>query len=248
MRAGRRTIRLVDLRRAALERFVAAGFPTQRQEDWKYTNLRRLEARTFAPAAPGALAVGKQRWIDNAGTRIVFVNGHWMPTLSSRRAAAGRHAEHAQAMAEHDPAAVADSCANLARANLGAGRSQPGVLRGRRGPGSRRGRELRTSRSTSCTSGATRQRSVMSNPRVVVRAGAQQSLRVHRALRRHDSRGMLHQRRLRHRGRGRRESRALPDPAGAGAQLPHRARSTSVSSTTAAMLRMTSLSARVLRD
>jgi hypothetical protein len=27
---------LVELRRAALERFAAAGFPTQRQEDWKY--------------------------------------------------------------------------------------------------------------------------------------------------------------------------------------------------------------------
>jgi hypothetical protein len=27
---------LVALRRAALERFVAAGFPTQRQEDWKH--------------------------------------------------------------------------------------------------------------------------------------------------------------------------------------------------------------------
>ena len=48
---------LVELRRAGLERFVAAGFPTQRQEDWKYTNLRRLEGRTFAPAVSAALAI-----------------------------------------------------------------------------------------------------------------------------------------------------------------------------------------------
>ena len=74
---------LIAVRRTALERFAAAGFPTQRHEDWKYTNLRRLEARTFAPATPGALAVGEQRWIDNAGMRIVFVNGHWMPALST---------------------------------------------------------------------------------------------------------------------------------------------------------------------
>ena len=38
------------VRREALERFLAAGFPTQRHEDWKYTNLRRLENRTFTPA------------------------------------------------------------------------------------------------------------------------------------------------------------------------------------------------------
>src|SRR6185436_4840771 len=48
---------LVELRRAALERFVAAGFPTQRQEDWKYTNLSRLEARSFAPATSAAVAI-----------------------------------------------------------------------------------------------------------------------------------------------------------------------------------------------
>ena len=60
-RAGtRRRSRSIALRRAALERFLAAGFPTQRQEDWKYTNLRRLEARTFAPAA-SAPALGAHR-------------------------------------------------------------------------------------------------------------------------------------------------------------------------------------------
>ena len=76
---------LVVLRRAALERFVASGFPTQRQEDWKYTNLRRLEARTFAPATSAAIAVGahEQQWIAKVGIRIVLVNGHWMPALSS---------------------------------------------------------------------------------------------------------------------------------------------------------------------
>jgi Fe-S cluster assembly protein SufD len=112
---------LVEVRRAALERFAAAGFPTQRQEDWKYTNLRRLEARTFAPATPGALAVGEQRWIDNAGMRIVFVNGHWMPALSTVGVQLpGMTLLTFKQWSEHDPAAVAAFVAQTSRAQPGA--------------------------------------------------------------------------------------------------------------------------------
>jgi Fe-S cluster assembly protein SufD len=106
---------LVELRRAALERFVAAGFPTQRQEDWKYTNLRRLEARSFAPATSAAVAVGG--WIANAGTRIVLVNGHWMPALSSSEAQVpGMTLLTLKQWSEHDPAAVAALLAQASRA------------------------------------------------------------------------------------------------------------------------------------
>jgi len=83
---------LTALRREALDRFLAAGFPTQRQEDWKYTNLRRLEMRGFTPAerataAPaGALDVLAAQWIAQAGSRVVLVNGHYLPSLSSREA------------------------------------------------------------------------------------------------------------------------------------------------------------------
>ena len=77
---------LVSLRRAALEHFVAAGFPTQRDEEWKYTNLRRLESRAFSIAEPAALDANQPEWIAVAGTRIVLVNGHWMPALSSQTA------------------------------------------------------------------------------------------------------------------------------------------------------------------
>ena len=58
------------VRREALERFLAAGFPNQRHEDWKYTNLRRLENRTFTPAPRSPAAVASADWIDGAGTRI----------------------------------------------------------------------------------------------------------------------------------------------------------------------------------
>jgi Fe-S cluster assembly protein SufD len=77
---------LVALRRTALEQFLSAGFPTQRQENWKYTNLRRLETRAFALAETTALDAKQPEWLPHTGTRIVFVNGHWMPALSSQHA------------------------------------------------------------------------------------------------------------------------------------------------------------------
>lgn len=108
---------LIDLRRAALERFAAAGFPTQRQEDWKYTNLRRLEARTFAPATPAAVGANDPRWIANAGTRIVLVNGHCMPGLSTiEPQLPGMTLLTLKQWLERDPAAVAAFIAQTSRA------------------------------------------------------------------------------------------------------------------------------------
>lgn len=105
---------MTALRREALEDFLSAGFPTIRQEDWKYTNLRRLEAREFALAGPSTLEPGAHsepgsdcearaaagaptsqeplqaqppaQWIANPGVRIVLVNGRWAPQLGSTSA------------------------------------------------------------------------------------------------------------------------------------------------------------------
>jgi Fe-S cluster assembly protein SufD len=74
---------LTALRRAALERFLNAGFPTQQDEAWKYTNLRRLEARRFALAETIPVAADERRWIADAGHRLVLVNGRVMPGLST---------------------------------------------------------------------------------------------------------------------------------------------------------------------
>lgn len=166
---------LVELRRAALERFVAAGFPTQRQEDWKYTNLRRLEARTFAPATSTAIAVGghEQQWIAKAGIRVVLVNGQWMPALSSIEAQLpGMILLTLKQWSEHDPAAVAAFVAQTSRAkpsaleDLNLAFCEDGVV-------------------LDVAAGATPDQPIyivhqwtdgsaqlMSNPRVVVRAGA----------------------------------------------------------------------------
>ena len=67
---------LTTLRRAALNRAISAGFPTQRDEDWKYTNLRRLESKNFSMADKGPATVANSSWIANAGLRVVLVNGH----------------------------------------------------------------------------------------------------------------------------------------------------------------------------
>lgn len=77
---------LTALRRAALDQFLSAGFPTQRDEAWKYTNLRRLETRSFTPADASALDAHQPDWLTTAGTRVALVNGHWLPALSSQTA------------------------------------------------------------------------------------------------------------------------------------------------------------------
>jgi Fe-S cluster assembly protein SufD len=75
---------LVEQRRAALERFLAVGFPTPRDEAWKYTNLRRLESRAFAlpEGAPVDLSAVQQHWIGGSATRFVFLNGRFSSALS----------------------------------------------------------------------------------------------------------------------------------------------------------------------
>jgi Fe-S cluster assembly protein SufD len=73
------------LRSAALERFLESGFPTQRDEGWKYTNLRRLEARSFGRAdAANVQRAGADEslWIPMQAVRTVLLNGRWAPQLS----------------------------------------------------------------------------------------------------------------------------------------------------------------------
>lgn len=71
------------LRRVSLAAFLASGLPTQRDEAWKYTNLRRLEARRFMLAEPVPVPADESAWIADAGHRLVLVNGRFMPSLST---------------------------------------------------------------------------------------------------------------------------------------------------------------------
>jgi Fe-S cluster assembly protein SufD len=71
---------------AALDRFIASGFPTQRDEEWKYTALRRLESRSFViPETLAFDAAQVDRYIRAASgcCTLVFVNGRLAPSLST---------------------------------------------------------------------------------------------------------------------------------------------------------------------
>jgi Fe-S cluster assembly protein SufD len=59
-------------RAAAIARFAELGFPGAREEAWRYTSLRRLEARRFEPAPHAA---GYEPPAVVAGERIVLLNG-----------------------------------------------------------------------------------------------------------------------------------------------------------------------------
>lgn len=76
---------LVERRRSALARFAELGLPTRRQENWRFTNLRPLEAASYPPATQAAAiddaALAPYR-LGVASHRIVLVNGHYAPALS----------------------------------------------------------------------------------------------------------------------------------------------------------------------
>jgi Fe-S cluster assembly protein SufD len=80
---------LQTLRRAAIARFAEVGFPTVREEAWRYTSVAPLVERGFRPAggegrdglgsdAAGHFALGAGGW-----SRLVFVDGRFAAELSS---------------------------------------------------------------------------------------------------------------------------------------------------------------------
>ena len=73
---------LRPIRRAAIDRFAELGFPTTKNEEWKYTNVAPIArvAFEFAPAgARSGLAAPKA----DAAAALVFVNGRYAKALSS---------------------------------------------------------------------------------------------------------------------------------------------------------------------
>jgi Fe-S cluster assembly protein SufD len=87
--SGRRQPWLERLRAAAIDRFAALGFPTLRDEEWRFTNLAPLSHVPFRPAANFALDGEETRKLEQATSeagkccRIVFVNGRHAPQFSS---------------------------------------------------------------------------------------------------------------------------------------------------------------------
>lgn len=82
---GRKLGWLQAKRLAALERFAGLGFPTQRDEDWKYTSVAGIEKASFAllPTSRGEMATAQVDALGLRGAhRLVFVNGRLEPWLS----------------------------------------------------------------------------------------------------------------------------------------------------------------------
>ncbi|MGH9403876.1 MAG: Fe-S cluster assembly protein SufD [Terriglobia bacterium] len=75
------------LRKAAMERFAEAGFPTTRHEDWRFTNVAPVANASFKRALPGrdGLTLGHLNalLLKDVAARLVFVNGFFKPELSS---------------------------------------------------------------------------------------------------------------------------------------------------------------------
>ncbi len=80
---------LAHARHAALERFAQLGYPSTREEDWKYTSVSALEKQAFTALIgqgvdDGAAVSLRDRFaLDvQSGHLLVFVNGRHAPALS----------------------------------------------------------------------------------------------------------------------------------------------------------------------
>src|SRR5262249_24928310 len=63
------------LQREAMESFLDLGFPTSRDEDWKFTNLAPLTRTTFNGAVPADTALALKILEQYPAADIVFVDG-----------------------------------------------------------------------------------------------------------------------------------------------------------------------------
>lgn len=75
------------VRSSAMDRFEQLGFPSVRDEEWKYTNLAPLAKESFTPAISGgeiAVAdVSRFAYPETAGAHLVVVNGFLREDLST---------------------------------------------------------------------------------------------------------------------------------------------------------------------
>lgn len=109
---------LSALRASALERAHAFTLPSTRDEAWRFTDLSPLYRLAFKPALqPGAVSTAGIAPFNmtEAITRLVFVDGHFSPSLSS--AANGRvYVAPLRAALEAHPALVQDTLGRIAPA------------------------------------------------------------------------------------------------------------------------------------
>ena len=79
---------LLPMRKAGLARFSEIGVPTLSHEDWRFTNTAAIAKLPFNPAFESGTSVTADElkglvFAQQSGSRLVFVNGHFAPKLSS---------------------------------------------------------------------------------------------------------------------------------------------------------------------
>src|SRR3984957_5773264 len=110
--AGRDLGWLRKFREDAFARFCEAGFPTTRDEDWRFTNVAAIAKSVFhlatkSGATPEKSALADQRIIPDSSCRLVFVNGHFAAELSSMgKLPTGVEVNSLALQIQKDPAAV----------------------------------------------------------------------------------------------------------------------------------------------
>ncbi|MFB3139240.1 MAG: Fe-S cluster assembly protein SufD [Phycisphaerales bacterium] len=103
---------LLPIRKKAIERFAQLGFPTTRDEDWRFTNVAPIARTAFEAATGDGEAVEAQQLATSAllqadWPRLVFVNGYVAPQLSSvGELPGGVRLESLAAVAHADPEAL----------------------------------------------------------------------------------------------------------------------------------------------
>ena len=73
-------------KRAALARFDQLGFPTPKNEEWKYSNVRDLISESYNFNAASSLEVADLEDLyipEHVANILYFVNGHYSPELSN---------------------------------------------------------------------------------------------------------------------------------------------------------------------
>jgi Fe-S cluster assembly protein SufD len=84
---------LSELRQEAFARFTALGFPTTKDEAWRYTSVAAIAKRPFRPAAEETALLSRRPLPvplpGGEGARFVFVNGRLAPELSKGTFGAG---------------------------------------------------------------------------------------------------------------------------------------------------------------
>ena len=76
---------LAARRETALAHFGELGFPTRRQEAWRFTDLRPLQRQEFLPATEVEIDAEALRrlGLTEAAHRLVLINGRFAPELSA---------------------------------------------------------------------------------------------------------------------------------------------------------------------